>query len=177
VVKGFDLEQDELILNSGEIEDYRLSIRTFERTWQRADYWSVVIVEPGILPTTANSLDYFVAIAGLQRNNPTNPDLEAGFTRGLEEWPEDRNLLMGYANFLAVTEQHYAATDVYSETINLYPEYGPAHNNMAEVLMQLGRLDEAQYHVQTAISLEDDFNAIYVNTLRQLEALQQQQPN
>lgn len=177
VAKGFDLENDRLILNSGEIEDYSLSIRTFERTWQRADYWSVVIVEPGVLPTTANPNDYFVALAGLQRNSPTNPDLDAGFVRGLEEWPEDRNLLMGYGNFLADTDELYGATDVFSETINLYPQYGPAHNNMAEVLMRLGRLDEALYHVQAAITLEDDFNAIYVNTLRQLETLQQQVPN
>ncbi|MEY4642611.1 MAG: hypothetical protein RLZZ227_2605, partial [Pseudomonadota bacterium] len=50
VVKGFDLERRKLLLNSGELEDYSVSLDTFERTWARADHWALVVVEPGQLP-------------------------------------------------------------------------------------------------------------------------------
>ena len=47
VVVGFDLPRGEIVLRSGLVKDYRISLTLFERTWQRAEHWAVVLLAPG----------------------------------------------------------------------------------------------------------------------------------
>lgn len=172
LVKGYDLAGETMVVNSGDTENLRLPLRDFERRWMEANRQAVMAVEPGELPTTADAADYFAALAALQRIDATDPDLEAAYQAGLEQWPDDRNLLMGFGDYLMARGQYFQAADVFSETMNLYPEYGMAHNNMARALIELGRLGEARYHANQAIDIDDEFNEVYMETLELINSRQ-----
>jgi hypothetical protein len=165
LVKGFDFDRELMIVNTASGENVELPLREFERRWVAGNRQSVMAVAPGELPTTADAGDYHAALSALQQIDATDPELEAAYQRGLEEWPEDRNLLMGFGQYLMDSGQYFQASDVFSETMNLYPGYGMAHNNMARALIELGRLDEARFHANEAVATDDEFNEIYVQTL------------
>lgn len=57
VVIGYDLESAELILHTGVTPNYRLDFATFERTWQRGQYWLLLMLPP---EKTSNQLDPFL---------------------------------------------------------------------------------------------------------------------
>lgn len=174
VVKGYDLEREVLVLNSGEIEDYELAISTFERTWARADYWAMLTVPPGKMPATAQPERYFAAAVDLQHNTADRTELAKVYLRGVESWPRDRNLLMGYGNYLLEENRHAEAAEIYSQVLAHHPEYGPAHNNLAQALIELRRFEEADRHVRTALALDDEFSAVYRNTLSEIQSLRAQ---
>lgn len=165
LAKGYDFTNQEMVVNTSTEESQRIPIRDFERRWIEGNRQSVMAVTPGDLPTTATAGNYHAALTALQQIDATDPELESAYQRGLEEWPEDRNLLMGYGQYLVDNGQHFQASDVFSEVMNLYPGYGMAHNNMARALIELGRLDEARFHANQAVNTDDEFNEVYIQTL------------
>jgi hypothetical protein len=54
VVVGYDIQQNKLLLRSGTIRDYEMSLPLFERTWQRSERWAMVVLAPGELPVDAD---------------------------------------------------------------------------------------------------------------------------
>lgn len=57
VVIGYDLDSAELILHTGVTPNYRLDFATFERTWQRGQYWLLLMLPP---EKSSNQLDPFL---------------------------------------------------------------------------------------------------------------------
>lgn len=168
VVKGFNLAEQELTLNSGMTENYVMSLSTFERTWERAEYWAVLALEPGVMPAVAEPAPYFSALAALEQNNP--PELVSpGYVSGLQQWPTDRNLLMGYGNLLYSGHDPVAAGEQFSKVIEHHPEYAPAHNNLANILFELDQQEQALAHARHAVQLGGDYIENYRATLRMID--------
>jgi tetratricopeptide (TPR) repeat protein len=168
VVKGFDLERNRVILNSGLYEDYEMSLANFERTWARADYWGFLALAPGEMPAVALPGPYFSALAALGQSS-SSADLRAAYTLGLQNWPSDRNLLMAYGNLLYAEDSKEAALQPFLTLVALEPEYAPAHNNLATVLHALGRDAQALEHARIAVTLGGDFLANYRATLHRID--------
>jgi tetratricopeptide (TPR) repeat protein len=170
VVKGFDLKRDKIVLNSGTLENYEVALSTFERTWARSNYWSMVTPTPGKLPATAEAEAYYIAVAGLEETHP-----EAAITRayqsGLEQWPADRNLLMGYGNLLYRQGEYAIAAQQFGSVIQHHSDYAPAWNNLAEILLLSGDIAQARTHAQQAVSLGGSFIDIYRATLSKIDRL------
>lgn len=70
VVIGYDLEQAELILHTGVTPNYRLDIATFERTWQRGQYWLLLMLPP---EKSSAALDPFLYTKAAQDLLSTQP--------------------------------------------------------------------------------------------------------
>jgi tetratricopeptide (TPR) repeat protein len=168
VVKGFDLERGRITLNSGLNENYEMSMSTFERTWQRADYWGVLTLTPGSMPVVAQPGPYFSALAALAQH-VTPEQLSPAYRSGLQRWPQDRNLRMGYGNLLVSGEQHDAAREQFSMLLEMFPDYAPAHNNLASTLQALGDHEAALQHARTAVSLGGEYLDTYRATLLEIE--------
>jgi tetratricopeptide (TPR) repeat protein len=168
VVKGFDLERNRVILNSGVYENYEMPLANFERTWARAEYWGVLALMPGEMPAVASSAQYFSALAALAQSD-ASPDLHSAYALGLQQWPGDRNLLMGFGNLLYTDNALEEALLPFMTLVALAPNYAPAHNNLATVLHALGRNTEALPHARTAVALGGDFLASYRATLHMIE--------
>ncbi len=168
VVKGFDLDKRRLILNSGTRENYAMPLRTFERTWARAGHWAVVVTKPDQMPSSATPITFFAAVVALEHNHPQQA--LTAYTTGLERWPDDRNLLMGRGNLLYNLRQPEQALAVFRHAADRYPEYAPAHNNLAQVLYEQGHLSEAREHAMRAVEIGGLHEATSRSTLDMIEA-------
>ena len=169
VVKGHDIANRRLVLNSGVIEDYRHALATFERTWARADHWAVVVMEPGQIPATAEADPYFSAVVALENNNPASVVAPA-YVAGIERWPTHSRLLMAYGNLLFAEGDKDGAAKHYRLTITHNPEYAPAYNNLAQILLERGELNEAMALADRAVELGGDFLSNYLRTQEQVRA-------
>lgn len=175
VVKGFDLQRGEIILNSGVIEDYTVSLRIFERTWARAEHWAVLVVEPGVMPLSATADRYFNAAAALENSNP--PEVTArAYSAGLERWPDNAALLMANGNLRYGQGDLDGAAQHFRQTINHHPDYAPAHNNLAQILYEQGDLTQALDLAQRAVELGGDFSDNYQRTRERIQAALDGQP-
>lgn len=164
VVKGFDVQRGHVILNSGLIENYTMPVTTFERTWARADHWAMLVLSPGEMPVIAEAPAYFSALAAFEHNN--TPSLAiAAYLSGLQRWPVDINLRMGYGNVLY--QQHFLAEaqQQFTAVLERNPDYAPAHNNLALILLEQGRSEAALRHAQTAVALGGEYLGNYESTL------------
>ena len=173
VVKGFDIGRRRVILNSGTIENYEQSLKLFERTWARADRWAIVVLEPGILPATAEPLSYFNAVVALEHNN-SFAQVEPAYISGLEQWPDNQELLMGYGNGLYGNGQAEAAADMFRSVIERHVDYAPAYNNLAQLLHEQGKSREALAYARQAVALGGIYLDTYQNTYREVLAAVQE---
>ena len=135
VVVGYDLSEEEVILRSGTVEVLRTPMKTFERTWARADYWSVVLLEPGELPVNGTAEQYFSALASFEQVNDSTS--EAAWVAGLARWPENALLAMGYSNFLYRQGNLEAAAQILDSLLQRQPDYQPAQTNLNQIRQEL----------------------------------------
>lgn len=168
VVKGFDLQRNRVILNSGLIENYEMKISTFERTWARADHWAILTLVPGTMPAAGEPTAYFSALAALEQTRPSAP-LEAAYVNGLQQWPDDINLRMGYGNLLYTRGGLQQATLQFEHLLAQYPDYAPAHNNLAQIYMERNQNDQAVQHARQAVALGGHYLPSYLATLQTIE--------
>lgn len=169
VVKGYDLKRREVLLNSGTHEDYAHPLRIFERTWARSEHWAIVVLQPGQVPANGEPGPYFTAVVAFARTSDPAASRHA-WVSGLNAWPDDRNLMMGYANFLYQQGDYAAARKWFRNVVDAHPEYAPAYNNLGQVLFEQGYEDKGLAYVNAAITLGGDFIADYRATLNELDA-------
>jgi len=169
VAVGYDLEAREIILNSGTIENYRVNLGTFERTWQRGGYWALAVLKPGQLPARANELAVLRAAAGLERVKQYEAAADAYEAIG-RRWPTSFAAHFGLGNVRYTLKDLDGAEDAYRRAIAAQPEAaGPAWNNLAYVLAALGHKDEAVLAARQAVA-SDPEDTNYRSTLTELSA-------
>lgn len=173
VVVGYDLEAAEIILRSGLIRDYRLALPVFERTWQRAEHWAVLVLQPGELPLQTSAQSYFEAVSAFvsaQSSDAARAEQVAGageaWRVGAQRWPESQLLGMAYGNHIYGQGALVLAAEAYQQVLAAHPDYAAAHNNLAQVLLEQGRLDEAETHARRAVMLGGEFAETYRRTLQ-----------
>lgn len=172
VVVGFDLETAKIVLRSGLIRDYEISLSVFERTWQRANRWAVVLLSPGELPYDFREDAYFQSLNDFATVADANA-LARAYEAGIERWPNSIALAMARGNLYYSEGDLVGARTSYEALLQLSPEYAAAHNNLAQTLLELGQLDLARQHAQQAIQLGGSFRATYRKTLASIEAAEQ----
>ncbi len=169
VVVGYDLERRELILRSGEIERHPTSMATFEHTWRRSDHWGFVLLRPGEIPATANERGYFLALAAFARHGEAG-DLETAYLAGIKRWPESLNLRMGLGNLYYRQDKPGPAGEAYRRALAIDGDYAPAHNNLAQVMLEQGQVNQALEHARRAVALGGRHGDQYRKTLEQIQS-------
>lgn len=164
VVVGYDLADKKLILRSGMVKEYRLALSTFERTWQRAEHWAVVMLAPGEMPVNAEESRYFEAVSGFAQVADNEPEIIA-YEAGLALWPRSATLGMALGNLHYEEGKLVSARDAYSNVLGSSPDYAVAHNNLAQVLFELGEVSLAKEHAEKALALGGSFSENYKKTL------------
>lgn len=168
VVVGYDLEQRQILLRSGVEARYVMGMKLFERTWKRADYWGMVALNPGELPVEDDARGYFLSAAAFEHN--AAPALaDRAWRAGLGRWPDSIELLMGHGNFLHARGDAEGAAIQFRAVTEREPEYAPAHNNLAEALLDLGRVREARQAALRAVALGGEYLPIYRQTLHRAD--------
>lgn len=167
VAVGYDLEAGELILRSGVTERYAADLSVFERTWKRGDYWGMVVFRPGELPP-ARPGNYFQAAADFEANAPAD-DVGLAWHTGVRRWPDNVRLLMGWGNHLYRQGERLQAAAQYSKALSQVPDYGPALNNLAQIMLEEEDYRRAVELARRAVEAGGPQSAIYRQTLHQAQ--------
>lgn len=167
VVVGFDYPAGELYLRSGETKRLAIPFTIFEYTWRKGNYWAMVTMPPDRIPVTASEPDYLAAITAMERVGEPRAALLA-YSAFLKRWPDNVAASIGLAN------RHYAlgeldrAEAVLRRALARHPDSVPVLNNLAQVVSDLGRNDEALVLVERAVVPEGSALAAAVRETRML---------
>ena len=86
VVVGYDTDNHEIILRSGTTKRWVTPFDVFERTWQRADFWALVIVPIANVPDTARPLPYLKTAYAFEETG--KPELAfTAYQSASRRWP------------------------------------------------------------------------------------------
>ena len=167
VVVGIDAGRGEVALRSGTDQRRVTPVNTFLRTWQRGDYWGMVVLPPGELPADPDRSRYFEAIAALEQAGRAE-EAAIAWQAALEHWPNDSVALFGLGNARLVLGDYRAAEDVYRELLDVEPGMVVARNNLALALAGQGKFAAALR--QIGIALSENRDAALEGELRDTEA-------
>jgi tetratricopeptide (TPR) repeat protein len=151
VVIGFERERQTLLLHSGRTEYMEMSLATFEHTWARGKYWSMVLLPPAALPATAQPDVHATATAALERVHPQAA--LAAYTRALQTWPTHKAALLGRGNAAYALGQTDLAVQAYRQAVEVQPDFADAWNNLAQVLLAQNQLALARQAIDQAVTL------------------------
>ena len=168
VVVGYDLGAEEVVLRSGRFRRHIQDLPLFERTWARARHWGLLLVVPGELTTTMAPLPYLRAVSGFAGQSDRATLLRA-WRAGVQRWPDFAPLRMALGNTLYADDQREAALAEFLTVLVRAPDYAPAHNNAAQILLELGRLHVAGEHAREAVRLGGAHAGIYRQTLEAIQ--------
>lgn len=172
VVIGYNLPQKELILRSGTIKRYVMSLYTFERTWQRSQSWALLLLKPGELPKSGSALRFMNALRGFGLEQHQSVLLPA-YQTAMLHWPDTLVLKMGYGNLLHQAGEYKSALQQYEAVIRQEPNYAPALNNAAQIYLRLGDPVKARNYVQRAIAIGGVYIEEYRSTLSDVISAEQ----
>lgn len=151
VVIGYDRAKKRIVLHSGLNERLDMSLYTFEHTWARGGFWSMVVLPPSRLPATARADSFSAAAAGLERVNPAAAS--TAYQAALDRWPATREALLGLGNAAYAQGQKEQAAAQFAQAVQMHPDFADAWNNLAQVRLELGQPDAAAKAAAKAVAL------------------------
>ncbi|MBC7538003.1 MAG: PA2778 family cysteine peptidase [Bacteriovorax sp.] len=154
LVVGYDLNQNEMILHSGETKNYRIKISTFESTWKRVDNWGLIIVRPGSIPKTASEIDMIKASARLETTGHMN-NAKISYEKILEKWPESLGSQIGLGNIYYQLNDYEKSSFHLKQATDSHPNASGAWYNYAIVLMTMKKKEEAHFAAKKALETTD----------------------
>jgi hypothetical protein len=169
VVIGYDLDKDMISLHSGITNRKITALSTFEHTWARSKYWGLVVLPPDRLPATAEEHSYVEAVMGLERAEQWAAAV-AGYKTALRRWPQSFGAHIGLGNSYYGQGDLKAAEEILQETTRSFPGQGIAFNNLAQVLWEQGKEQEALKAARQAVELGGPNMAKYLETLDMIQA-------
>jgi tetratricopeptide (TPR) repeat protein len=152
VMVGYDLESEEAIRRSGLKERQPMPLGVFEYLWKKDGRWAMLALPPDRVPVTATENRYAAAVAALERSGQPKNALIA-YNAMLKRWPSSLVGLMGRGNTAYALKDLETAEAAFRQAAADHPDSAAALNNMAEVLAERGKLDEALATAQHAVSL------------------------
>ena len=165
---GYDLTNNLIIIHSGKTKRKQLSLDIFERTWARSNYWGLVVLPPTVQPATAEEDKYVSSIIGLERAQRWEEALTAYITV-LNKWPDNYAAHIGLGNCYYYLGDLNSAEVIFRGITSRFPNKGAAFNNLAQVLLDQGKLDEAFDSIQKAIRVEGPLIEQYQKTFEEIQ--------
>jgi tetratricopeptide (TPR) repeat protein len=168
VVVGYNLHEGIVILHSGVTPRKRLSFRVFYNTWARSDYWGLLVLSPSRLPAMATKHNYISAVLGLEKAHQWRAAIE-GYNTALARWPDSLSARMGLGNSYYALGDLESAEAAFREATRRFPTDGMAFNNLAQVLWEQGKQQEALEAATRAVDLGGPLVEEYRRTLREIQ--------
>ena len=168
VVIGYDLHEGTLILRSGVIRRYKVSMSVFETTWNRGQAWARVMTPPHQIPASANALDFIRAGLSLEQSGQPEAALHS-YRAATQQWPNTSFAWLARGN-LAYKEQRYDEAEAsFRAGIQSAPTDASFWNNLGYALARQQCRTQALDAVRCALALDSD-NPVYRDSLRELSA-------
>ena len=169
VVIGYDVDAEVVILHSGVTSRKKASFKTFENTWARGDHWGLLVLPPDRLPATAEEKAWISAVVGLEKARQWTAAVK-GYQTALHRWPQSFSAHIGLGN------SYYATGDLTSAAVVLlgatarFPQEGVAFNNLAQVLWEQGKTQEALKAARRAVKLGGPHVEQFKKTLDEIQS-------
>jgi hypothetical protein len=167
VVIGYDFPESSVILRTGITERKLVSFSAFERTWAHSDYWGMLVLKPTRLPAIATEKDYLAAVYGLEKSRQFQAAIE-GYQTALTLWPHSLIAFMGLGNSRYKLGDLNGAESAFRRAIKDHPRSAAAYNNMAQVLSEQGRKEEAIAAARKAIAIGGPMSHVYESTFKEI---------
>jgi hypothetical protein len=155
VVIGVDSERERVILRSGRERRRETPLGVFLRTWSRSEFWAIVTLPPGELPTNVDRARYFSAVVGLEQAGQPRAAALA-WHAATRRWPTDPTARFGLGNAHYAMNEFPAAENQYVEALALAPDLIVARNNLALAQARQGRIAEALATLESAQQANED---------------------
>ncbi len=168
VVIGYDLDRREMVLHSGVEERKVLSIDAFVETWRPWSRWAILTLPPNKLPVTAEAEVYLKAVVGLEQTQRWG-EAEAAYATAAARWPHHPTAWIGLGNSRYAQGNLIGAEQAFRSAVRAAPEAGPTYNNLAHVLMELNRKEEALNVIHQAIRLGGPLAEVFRKTLTEIQ--------
>ncbi len=168
VVVGYDLVREQIILRSGLTRRAVSSFGHFERAWAPSGRWGLLVLPPRRLPATVNEQARLEAIVGLERAHQWQAAVEA-YEVTHERWPQSLGALIGLGNSRYALNDFAGAEQAFRLATRGHSEAAAAFNNLAHVLAELGRGEEALTAARRAVELTGSSEPAYRATLMKIE--------
>jgi len=159
VVVGYDTQEREMILRSGARQRLVVSFSRFDRTWARGARWAFLALPPGQIPATATEDSYVAAAADLERVAPASARI--AYEAALARWPHDLVARIGLGNLAYASHDRTTAEEQYRLATQEHPDSADAWNNLAQVLHESGRDEEALSAAERAVAIGGARESIY----------------
>jgi len=169
VVIGYDFKENTVILRSGISKRKIISFHTFGKTWARSEYWGMVVLKPTQLPAIARETDYLAAVFGLEKSRQYKAAIE-GYQTALTRWPQSLIAFMGLGNSLYALGDLHGAEGYFRMAAVNHPRAAEAYNNLAQVLLEQGRKQEALEAAQKAVAIGGPMSEVYESTLEEIQS-------
>lgn len=155
VVIGFDAQKETLILRSGTTERVEVSARKFMRSWALGERWGMVVLKTDQLPARAEEGRYLQGAVGLETVGKDADALRA-YETALKEWPSSAVALLGVGNVRYRRGELALAEEGYRKLVERHPRHAVGRNNLAQVLLERGKAEEALKEIQEARAVLED---------------------
>ena len=169
VVIGYDIGSGQIILHSGETRQATSSLRVFNNTWSRSDYWGLVTLPPDRVPVTATEVPYLQAILGLERADKW-PQAVVAYQTAIQKWPASFTAHMGVGNAYYAMGDLRAAESAFAVAADRFPLEGAAFNNLAQVRYEQGKIKLALTAAEQAVRLGGPLLNTFQETLREIKS-------
>ncbi len=152
VAVGYDLHGPDLILHSGETKKLKEDMRVFERSWSLANYWAMVVLNPGALAASADDLAHVSAASGLEQVGKLE-EAHKTYSAVLTKWPQSLPALIGISNVLYNKKDLKQSSRYLTDAVKFHPLSAMAWHNLATVQGEMGQVKAARLSSQKAITL------------------------
>jgi Peptidase_C39 like family/Tetratricopeptide repeat len=168
VVIGYDLDQREIILHSGVEAREVLSIDEFSNTWQPWGHWGLLTLAPQKFPATASEEAYLKAVIGLEQTERWT-EVRQAYSRAADRWPHNETAWIGLGNSRYALGNLAGAEQAFRSAVDAAPQSGAAYNNLAHILMELDRQEEALEVINQAVRLGGPLAEVYRKTRTEIQ--------
>ena len=152
VVIGYDLEQNQILLHSGTRARRAMALGLFEFLWIDGRRWAMVALAPGRLPASAREADTAAAAAALEKTG-RSAEARLAYAAMLQRWPSNLVGLMGLGNSAYALGNKAEAEAAFRQAAAAHPLSAAAFNNLAQTLVDQGKLAAALEAAEKAVSL------------------------
>ena len=166
ILIGYDLEQGHMILRSGANRRITRTFALFEKTWQRADHWALVVVGADSIPATGGVDAYLAAVIGMEQVGRLASAREA-YASAVQRWPDSLLALSGLGNTSYALGDYAGAESAFRAGLAIDPAKAELWNNLAYALARLDRREASLEAIENALKL-DPGNAGLQDSRREL---------
>ena len=136
VAVGYDLDQDLIVLHSGEMDRMVIPLTQFHHTWRRGGYWGLLVLPPNQLPATQDEWKIYRAAAALEKIGRSSA-AETAYAKGATRWPKSWIWPFGIGNVRYRNGDLAGARRSFARAVALDPSIPEARQNLAQVQREL----------------------------------------